>query len=459
MRYDADCGHSVHVGFVIGLIGPADSVRLGLEVARADGVGGNVIGRAYEAVEDAAALARELDAVCQVLLFTGRFPYALGRRQPGLTAELRYVPHSGADLYGAILRLLQEHGCRLPRVSLDTIEPEIAQEAFEDLGLEPPLHVLPLDLHADGTMVASTADLVAFHRERQRADDVEVSLTCVGSVFRELDAAGIPALRIRHTKSVMREALREARLSERLAITEAAQPAVVLVALPAPATEDGSPYETQRRQRHTRATVTDMAERLQGRLADVDDDRAIIYTSRGTIEAALSRRLAGHHGPLSAERRAEGLRVGVGLGGTVATAEANARLALRMGERDGDLHVGFPDGEVLRLSADRRSSLYRLRETHPSALRLAHELGIGPLAFTRLVRALQQLDASAVTAADLARAYGIEVRSARRLITSLQRAGIAIRLGSQGGPRAGRPQGVYRVDLDRLLGTTQASRA
>ncbi|MEZ4595733.1 MAG: hypothetical protein R3C32_02210 [Chloroflexota bacterium] len=56
-----------------------------------------------------------------------------------------------------------------------------------------------------------------------------------------------------------------------------------------------------------------------------------------------------------------------------------------------------------------------------------------------------------MTAAELARAYGIEARSARRLTTSLQRAGIATATGRQGGGGAGRPQTVYRIDVGRLI--------
>jgi predicted ArsR family transcriptional regulator len=147
----------------------------------------------------------------------------------------------------------------------------------------------------------------------------------------------------------------------------------------------------------------------------------------------------------------------VGFGASVAIAEQNARLALAMGGRDGALHVGFPDGEVLRADPGRPATTYRLRETRHATERVARELGIGPLALTRLTRALRQIDPSAVTASDLAKAYGIEARSARRLMTALTRAGFATRSGRQGGPRAGRPQIVYRIDMDRLAGAASGT--
>lgn len=439
---------------MIGVIGPSDSTELAISVAREEGMEDRVVVRAYGSVEEAPGLAHELDGICQVLLFTGRVPYALGRRAEGLQASLQFVPHSGADLYRSLVRLLRDFKGELPRLSLDTIEPHTVVEAFEDLGLDPPEHILPLDVEGDHAGIRSAEDIAAFHTARYRAGEVDVCLTCLGSVYAALHEAGIPASRITHTKSVMREALRQADLAARLAMIETTQPAAVLISVPSlrldPA-DDGGPYDTQRRRLRAREAILDFAERLQGRLADLDDATFVVYTNRGTIESAVQRLSAGHGGALQLQRLPADARVGVGLGATVPEAEDNARRALVMGERDGDLYVAFADGEVVRTSRDRSPASYRLRETHEPTLRLARQLGLGPLALARLTRALRQVDPSAVTAVELARAYGIEARSARRMITALQRAGIATRLGRQGGPRAGRPQTVYRIDLGSLM--------
>src|SRR5262249_8897211 len=162
-------------------------------------------------------------------------------------------------LYGTLVRFLRARDCRLPRISLDTIEPDVVREAFEDLELEPPEHVLSLDTE-DG--VRSVDDIVAFHRELQRSGAVDVCLTCVGSVHPRLSADGIPSWRIVHTTSVMREALRQAHLAERVALSEATQPAVVLLTLadrPAGLHEDGS-YDAQRRLLRARGAILDLAE-------------------------------------------------------------------------------------------------------------------------------------------------------------------------------------------------------
>lgn len=448
---------------MIGVIGPADSVALALSVATERGLADQVVGRSYRSVDEAPALARELDRVCQVLLFTGRVPYSVARASGRLSASLRFVPHSGADLYRTLVGLLRERRGELPRISLDTIEPDVVREAYEDIGLEPPKHVLELEVDGDPGRVRGSAELVAFHRARFEAGDVDLCVTCLGEVDRELRAQGVGTWRIAHTRAVLREALDAAALQARLAITETTQPAAVMVALSGPSREpapavgpDGrGEYGVERRRLRVRERALDLAESLQGRLADLDGRTFIVHTNRGAIEAAIERLSAGHGGPLDLGGSEPGLRMGIGVGATVPGAEENARRALVMSERDTDLHVAYPDGALTRVPRDGRAVTLRLRETDVNSARVARQLGLGPLSLTRLTRALRQVDVSAVTAADVARAYGIEARSARRLMTALRRAGIATELGRQGGPRAGRPQTVYRIDVGRLVGAEE----
>jgi hypothetical protein len=439
---------------MIGVIGPSDSTALALKVASEEGLGDVVIVRAYTSADEAPLLAKDLDEMCQVLLFTGRVPHAIAQRAKGLRAKTMFVPHSGADLYRTLVQLLREFKGDLPRVSLDTIDPHTVREAFEDLGLPPPDHVLALEHEDTVGGVRSADDIAQFHIARYRAGDVDACLTCLGAVYSILRAASVPAWRISHTRTAMREALRQAHMAARLAITEATQPAAVLVrvdGLRVPSADRASAYDNQRRRLRAREEVIDFAERLHGRLAELDDETFVVYTSRGAIEDAVSTLSSGRGGPLKMDGFLAEVHVGVGLGSTVPVAEENARRALAIEDGGRGIRIAFADGEIVSASAEGTISTYRLREVHEPTLRLARQLGLGPLALTRLVRALRQVDASGVTASELARAYGIQPRSTRRIITSLQRAGIATPLGRHGGTGAGRPQTVYRIDLDRLV--------
>ena len=290
--------------------------------------------------------------------------------EPGpVRAALQFVPHSGADLYRALVHLVRQHAGALPRVSLDTIEASIVNEAYEDLGLEPPTHVLSLEMgrrphHPGHRGHHRVPPRTLPGRRRRRLRDLPRR-----GIRHARRRPGACAFRIAHTRAVLRDSLRQAHLAARLAITEATQPAAVLVRLGGATNGtrlDPGSYDAQRRRLLARMAVVELAEALQGRMAELDDETLIVYSNRATIEAALARLAADRSGPLAVtSRRSEG-RMGIGLGATVPAAEENARRALVMGERDGDLHVALPDGQVLLATADHaRVGTGSVRRTSP----------------------------------------------------------------------------------------------
>lgn len=436
---------------MIGVIGPRDSVALAMDVAAELGLQGSVIARAYDVADEAPALARELDPACNVLLFTGRVPYTLARQAGGLRAVLDFVPHGGIDLYRAFVIILRDHGGRLPPFSLDTIDQATVEETCRDLGLVPPRHVISLDAEPGAPGIRSTADITTFHLEHYQNGDVEICVTCLGSVAAELHGRGIPVVRVAHTRTALRDALTRAELTDRLTRSEANQIAVAVLdvsALRARAATS-TPYDARRLDLQIRQDVLDFAERLQGTVTDGADGTFVIHATRAAIERGLARAPAGRPMAMAGLPIRDGIRVGFGAGETAASAEENARRALALSQHPSETYFVLADGRVFRLGAP--EAVLRLRETDELTLARARELGLGPLTLSRLVVALRQLDPSAVTARDLARVYGVAPRSALRLLARLQASGLARPLGRQVAPRAGRPQTVYRVDVDRLL--------
>ena len=341
------------------------------------GLADAVLVRTYVTWDTVPQLAMELDPACTILLFTGRVPYTVASNRGGLQAALDFIPHDGADLFRALIRVLRDHAGRLPPTSLDTIDRSAVDETYLDLDLQPPSALLALDdaVRAPGEWRAS--DVTAFHEERYRSGEVELCLTCMGPVHDELGRRGVPALRVDHTRAALREALRRASLTDRLARTEASQIAVALVDV----REDGrpgprpDPYEAQRDELRLQARVLDLAERLQGTLSRASDGSYLIHTTRGAVTAELSARDARADDGSGSE---DGLSVGYGVGATVARAEEHARQASAIGRQTGGQHIVLDDGTVLAFSDRRVLQRFRLRETDPGLIAHARSVRAGP---------------------------------------------------------------------------------
>ncbi|MEU4778046.1 hypothetical protein [Micromonospora sp. NPDC023633] len=433
---------------MIGIIGPEDSIRLVQEVSAGEGRAGDLTTRAYTRPEQAPELARELDELCQVLLFTGRIPHAFAASAGGLRAEIDYMPHAGIDLYRTLSRMLLANGGRLPTVSVDTIEADIVRETYHDIELAPPTDILPI-ADSSGLLFSGLDEIVAFHRERYASGAVEACLTCLGAVHRDLRESGVPVWRVEHTRASVRDALRRAWLAAEIRQSRATQIAVMMIELAEQAGRGNDPYQVERQRLRLREALLEHAERMRGRLSTIDDRTLLITTTRGTVESAIARQRSGHATLLTLRGVDVEHTVGFGAGTTIAAAEDNARKALALGRGSGDTHVVFPDGEIY---SSRESPVkQRLRETASGVLRISEQLRLGPLSTRRLLEALHQTDPNEVTARGLADAYGVEVRSARRLLNSLRAAGYAEEIGVHVSTGAGRPQTVYRVEMQRLF--------
>lgn len=432
---------------VIGVVGPTDSIELVLDVASESGLSDHVTGRAYDRVGEGVAIARDLDRFCRVIIFTGEAPYSLARKEVGWRATLDYLPHSVVDLYRTLVKVIQDHGGAIPRMVIDTItQPEVLG-GFRDLGLPPPEHFI--SLQDDDGDLRSVAGLVDAHRMYHLDHGVELSLTCMGSVQSTLAATGLPTYRIDHTRSAIQGVLQRSALASKLARSERTQIAIALIdvdmASVAPR-EGSSLYDTQRRRLSIHRSLVDFAEGLYGTLAVLDERTFVVHTTRGSIENALDRRQQGHASGIEPSGVDATTSVGYGFGSTVVDAEANAHRALKLSRSSGETHLAFSDGQIEGIDEVARSN----QNGGPGGI-ASSQLGLGSLAFSRLLAALRGLDITSVSALEFATAYGVTPRSARRLFTQMERAGVASELEAvprRSGP--GRPSKRYRIDLEKL---------
>jgi hypothetical protein len=424
---------------MIGIIGSADSVGLVSQVASEMGLAEGLVARSYTQPDQAPQYARELDSVCGVILFTGRVPHDLATSTTSLAAAADYIPHSGADLYRTLVILARQYGGRLPVSSIDTIASDVVRENYDDLGETPPRHVYALDAMLRGE--AGFQDMVDFHRELYERGEVEVCITCLSHVREQLEPLGVPVFRVAHTRSVIRDSLQRAALTGQLRAVTASQIAVIAIGV----TDSGDNAAP----RTLPATVDSLSDVVRGRLIAEGPGAHNIATTRGAVEGELQRRRPEVERML-ADLDGIGAWIGVGFGTSLPHAEEQARYALGIATATKVHSVVMPDGSISRLDDGEQTGI-RVRDTDRRRLEAARQAGIGPITFSRLQAALASLGTNRFTAKDFALAYGVETRSARRLLAGLVSAGLAQTSGALSAPRAGRPQVIYELDVRALL--------
>jgi hypothetical protein len=407
---------------LIGVIGPLDSVDLVIQTAAELELGDLLLTRVYEEPAEAVDLALELDDACGVLLFTGWVPYRLALRSDSLRARLQHIPHDGTDLFRTLAALLMKSPT-VPRFSVDSMLEAGVQEALEDLDISATVATtLSFDVDNPASL---TNELASRHADLHARGEVDVCLTCLDAVYRELRRRSVPAVRIRHARSVVRTALTTAASDAELERAVSTQLAVVAV-------------ETSGPEPHVHA----LAKEVGGQLVRWHNpSTAILHTTRGAAVRWLETQSARPDPSVDQPRDA----IGIGSGSSPAEAETQARRALTLARREGVPYLVASDGYATPASNVAPSFSSRGAPRPGTGTQLSY------ITMQRLHRSLRQIGSDGVTAASLAAAHGVAPRSARRILRRLVDNGVATLAGEEHSAGAGRPQAVYRIDLDALL--------
>jgi len=435
---------------MIGVIGPADSVALVRSVAQDLKLEPFLIPRVYENMREAIGLARDIEALCSVILYTGRMPFLMAALSTGLGIRSEYIPHEGTDLYRAIASMLLLPGQRgrLPRASFDSMEASQVLEAFRELGIDPPQHIIPLQ-RDEAEEVLDALPIAEKHRDLFKSGAVDLCVTCIGEVYQHLSKLGVPTLRIVHSRIVIRESLIRAKLSMELSRAEAAQVAVCVLQI-----RDQRKHKGRKLSQRLLASVgKKYAVILDGRITKQGADKLVILATRGAVERSFHSDIINRASTMKTEMRHH-LKLGFGFGATPSLAEENARRAMdEYDEVPRDVVISLGDKQATSIEFARPIDV---REQRAQNLRTARRLNISPTLVKRLRMALRELDPSNFTANELASTYGVMPRSARRVISALRERGLVKESGLEKRDTAGRPQIAYSIALDRLNEMTGA---
>jgi hypothetical protein len=402
----------------VGVVGPRDLVTSTSTIVGAM-PGVTTVALPYRTETETVEVIRDAPGEVDAWLFTGVVPYEAAAAAGLLDRPASYVNYTGAPLLTAMIQLLRD-GHDPSSFSIDILDVGQVDETLKEAGIATAgAHVLP---YRRGL---TAADIVEFHQER--ADEgVGVAITCLRSAYDVL-ATETTAIRLAPSIHSVRYATQQLLVAFGEARSDGAQVAVGLCAVDAAAEQD------LRRE----------ASGLGGTVVAQGDGRFYIFTTRGPLEVATSgftdlplvAKLAANHGTV---------RVGFGIGGTAAEAEALARRALSRAGRLGKAAavVSMRNDIDLTLSGAAARSPRR-----PSLSLLSQRAGLSKTTLVRLQEMLAGQADATVTTRTVAAALGVQQRTARRVLNRLERAGAAQSTGRQGLEGSGRPLVTYHLHL------------
>ena len=195
-----------------------------------------------------------------------------------------------------------------------------------------------------------------------------------------------------------------------------------------------------------------LASLVDGRIVQGRTKETAIVTTRGAIEKYLSGQSL-FSLPTVMARKTCTIDIGIGIGVTSDAAEAFALQGLEMllTERGAIFDLGDEITVATKIIAPLES-----RRIRAHSLETARGAKLPPALVRKLGVIFRELDETSFTAAEFARAYKIQPRSARKLIARLKEGGIIEDSGLEVKSGAGRPRLAYQIYIDRLMSQENA---
>ncbi|GAA0596770.1 hypothetical protein HPO96_35485 [Kribbella sandramycini] len=402
---------------VVGVVGPEDVVQRVIATGPASGATLQPLAYRHESETVAVVSQSRVDA----LLFTGVVPYTIATEAGVVDRPAMYVSYDGATLLRALVELLRL-GHNVTQFSIDTLRrSEVLETLIEAKLPTDQIQVLPYrpGLNSD--------DIVAFHRGARAKHDTKIAISCLGSAFHLLETE-MPSVRLVPSRYSIRSTLQALVLTTSGRHIGDAQVALGVIDLPEP--DD--------------ALAADLTT-LGGSLALLPDGRHLVVTTRGLLEQATEQftrmplldHLAARHSTAY---------VGFGVGRTAAEAEALARRAVgragSIGAVAGVVSMSDDIEIVIEPTGD-HAAVPRGAESLPL---LARRVGLNPQTLSRM-RELTATRPDGLTTQDVADHLAVQLRTARRVLKRLERAGLAVPTATQQHGRTGRPPTIYALNL------------
>lgn len=423
----------------MGMVGPQDSINRLTEEAEAFQNKLILFPFTYTDVAETESIVKKNDALVDVWLFSGQAPFTIAK-EVGLVHQAFYPPLNGSSLMKTLFRMTYHNQLPLTDISLDTLPEAEIQETFQELGLPiDDVALFPYSGYRD------TEELTAFHYDLFTRQQIKFAVTCVHAVYKQLKSLAVPVYRVTPTALILRQTMEAAHQQRKTTYFKHAQIVVIII----------QTYDMDKLMERThyhrlnlqlQELIIGFSETILGTYVLLGNGKFMVFSTRGSLNK---------DGKFSATALLEQINLltnltsnmGIGYGKTSKEAEKNAYFAFRQArnQRENCAMLVDETGLIEGPFMETDSIAYCNRTDDKQLESQLNKAGVSISTFNKILYVQSNLNSQAVSTADIAEWLHMTQRNARRILTGLEKQGLAEKHGQEAPIHKGRPRNIYRI--------------
>ena len=383
------------------------------------------------------------------LLFTGKAPYDLVNMAIISKKPWMYIQHDTSRLLSGLLEASFINGFDIRRISIDSYSEEDVYRIYENLKIpEEQLNVCIC--HNIPFNVEYLKNIQSFHRKNYENGNVSVCITGISGVYEYLLGLGVPCIVLDPTKQSIEEAIKYYDIKKRSKLQKNSDIVVLAIERDLPdeyALIKENEYQLSLEAMKISEEIYRFSQRIQAAIIEKEIGKYMLFTTKPLFEMEteqlqkiniLTKQNMVQFGTLS---------IGIGYGETPREAKYNASLGLLKAKKKGGNQAYKVEnnqyfGPIVPVHEPNNSPEYKIDGYFQN---IASVTGISLNSIIKLQTIMDINKKDTFTPLELAKAYGVSLRSMNRLLEKLLDNNYAKIIGHNMRNSAGRPSRIIRL--------------
>lgn len=434
----------------LGIIGPCNSVSEVIETIGRVGLPVDVVPLSYDILTEIPDILGRHQLELDGILFTGQIPFDYAIHYVQAERPWGFLAKDKLSLVFTLLKAGFVKKYDITKVSVDNCEEHLVFDAYKEIGYDREhLHVVFSDhsLFSDSYI----EDLIKFHKERFRSDEVACCITGVDAVYRGLTREGVPCMMNSKSSDTIIREINKLLMSVQFDTSDTERFAAIIVELEL--LEDHPVYGRNILQlMHIKNRLRDIvyvyAQKIGAAIVDVQGERFCMFARpQSLINETDGLRCFSMLEAVQLEDLVKNTFVGAGIASNAFLSQQNAELAVRRAR-------SFSTSCMFVVYEDRRINGPIVASTKNRALVLDRDMqivaehsGVGIKSVNHLDSLIRQYGIEFITPSRLAMLYGGSMRNIHRILQKLEDSGYVHTVGKEHRSGPGRPERIIRINL------------
>ncbi|MGE6513811.1 hypothetical protein [Lysinibacillus sphaericus] len=377
----------------------------------------------YDQPSDAPTLLKQIKP-CDALLLGGTLPYLHAQSLlETLPIPWNYIKQDETAISTTLLSLIANHAISLERVAIDVMNPKFVDNVLSDIdysGKNP--YVYPISL------AEAPHDILQKHLTLWQAKSIDFVITSIHSVFDELQALNIPAMRMLDASSSIIQCIEETKSQSLLTKSESVKAAVGLL-------------DMQEHNDFNASILNHITAATHSTYKQISPNYFELYTTAGHLQNAFEK----ENLQKLLQQIERPFKLAFGYGHSIFEAAQNAKYALNFTkhfeiyilDEHKNLVGPLPNGEA-KIS---------LKTNDPYILQMAKQTNLSPVNLSKIINFSRERQSAQFTSSNLSEYLQVSRRTTERIIKKLVDQGYAKVVGEEMPHQQGRPRTIYELNF------------